>query len=70
MKIFTTYYLDEHGAKWGGERITAISHEDAEEQAKALGLTVEGQLRGEVPCDDNYKVDWSKHIDYDKTELN
>lgn len=70
MKIFTTYYLDEHGAKWGGERITAINWKDAEEQAKALGLTITGQLISEVPCDENLEVDWSKEINYDKTELN
>lgn len=70
MKIFTTYYLDEHGVKWSGERITAITYEDAEEQAKALGLTVTGQLRSEVACDENYKVDWNNEKNYDHIQLN
>lgn len=70
MKIFTTYYRDGDGIKWSGQRIRAITYEDAEHQAKDLGLTIIGQLRSEVSCDENYKVDWSKQINYDQIQNN
>lgn len=53
MKIFTTYYVDAEGVKWSGKRLNAINWDDAEMQAKDLGLTVRGQLIEEQILDEN-----------------
>lgn len=64
MFIFTTYrYIN--GARFSGKRISAISWEDAAFKARSLGLELVGRLILEVPCNDDYIVDWEKAVDYD-----
>lgn len=65
INIYTTHYYLK-GLRWSGERINAISWDDAEYQASIKGLELTGQLIMEIPCDnDGANIQWHNAIDYD-----
>ena len=54
--------------KWAGPNVKGISFYDAQEYCNRNGLgycKVVGLLVSEIPCDANYKADFTKKIDYD-----
>lgn len=54
--------------KWAGPNIKGISRYDAQEYCNRNGLgycKISGLLVSEIPCDANYKADFTKKIDYD-----
>lgn len=61
---FATQYKTLEGT-FMGETLDCISWSDAYTQASFKGLEIVGELISEIPCDENYKADWSKRIDYD-----
>ncbi len=70
MNIYTTHYFL-NGLRWSGDRINAISWQDAEYQASIKGLEVTGKLIMEIPCDDNgNNIQWENVIDYDTIQNN
>jgi|GEM_PF-4876816 hypothetical protein len=70
MAIYTTHYYV-NGIRWSGDRINAISWEDAEYQASIKGLEVTGKLVMEIPCSESRdNIQWSEAIDYEIIENN
>ena len=64
MSIFTTYtYIN--GIRFSGQRISAISWDEADLRAKSQGLELVGKLVLEVPCSKDCVPDWEKVIDYE-----
>lgn len=56
-----------------GANVIGISFKDAQEYCDNNGLgycNVVGVLVAEIPCDNNYKADFSRKIDYENVKLN
>lgn len=56
-----------------GPNIQALSLEEAHHYCQTNGLGychVIGELVSEIPCDENYNPDFTKEVDYTKTQLN
>lgn len=60
--------------RYGGPNVPGISAKDAQDYCERNGLgycEVLGELVAEIPCKDGtYEPDWSRMIDYEKTNLN
>jgi hypothetical protein len=78
MKLWSTTILaidpvDGHLKKYGGPNIPAPSAILAHEHCQHNGLgycNIGEELVSEIPCDDNFKADFSKAIDYDTIQNN
>lgn len=56
-----------------GPNVPGISFKDAQSYCNKNGLgycKVIGLFVAEIPCDDNYKVDFSEMVDYENKRLN
>lgn len=78
MNLYTTLIksinpLTNELTTFGGPVVPGINMADAFEYCQQHGLgycMIEDICTGEIPCDDNYKADWSKAVDYENFKLN
>ena len=78
MKTFSTLIhaldpMDGEYKTFAGPNIRALSRKLAFEycQNNRLGYChIDGEVVAEIPCDDNYKADFSKQINYDDLQIN
>ena len=59
--------------EWVGPHVPGFTKRHAEEYCQKNGLgycEVDGELVAEIPCDENYKAQWDKMIDYHAAKYN
>mgnify|MGYP001545833911 CR=1 FL=1 len=73
IRTFTSHYFTLDGSKMDGDRVKAISFEDAQKILDAIGkswMKVDGILVAEVDSNLNGEPDWSTYVDYEIENLN
>lgn len=73
LRTYTSHYYTLDGSKMDGDRVSAISFEDAQrilDQSGRGWMEVDGILVAEVDANWDGMPDWSTYIDYELENLN